>query len=129
MAGKVIGTHQGLHLFTVGQRRGINCPAAQPYYVVKLDTERNRLIVGSKEDLLTAECKITDINWIGETPASPMEVFTRVRYRSREVASTVVPQDEHTAIVRFKTPQAAVTPGQGAVFYNGEEILGGGWIA
>jgi tRNA-uridine 2-sulfurtransferase len=128
MAGKVIGTHQGLHLFTVGQRRGINCPAAQPYYVVRLDAVRNRLIVGSKEDLLTSECNITDINWIGKAPTSPVEVFTRVRYRSREVASTVVPQDEHTAIVSFKTPQAAVTPGQGAVFYNGEEILGGGWI-
>ena len=128
MTGKVIGNHRGLHLFTVGQRRGINCPAAQPYYVVKLDTERNRLIVGSKKDLLTTECKITDINWIGETPGSPVEVFTRVRYRSQEVASTVIPQDERTAIVRFKAPQAAVTPGQGAVFYNGEEILGGGWI-
>jgi len=129
MEGKVIGTHQGLHLFTVGQRRGINCPAAQPYYVVRLDSERNRLIVGSKEDLLTEACKITDINWIGEAPSLPVEVFTRVRYRSQEVASTVVPLDERTAVVRFKTPQPAVTPGQGAVFYDGDEILGGGWIS
>jgi len=128
-AGKVIGNHQGLHLFTVGQRRGINCPAAEPYYVVRLDTERNRLIVGSKIDLLTSSCKVTDINWIAEKPPGPLEVRTRVRYRSKEVPSTVFPQDDHKAIVQFKAPQAAVTPGQGAVFYLDDEILGGGWIA
>jgi tRNA-uridine 2-sulfurtransferase len=128
MSGRVIGNHKGLHLFTVGQRRGINCPAAEPYYVVRLDTGRNRLIVGSKNDLLTSECKITDINWIADEPSSPVEVFTRVRYRSQEVPATVTPQDEHQAIVRFKTCQSAVTPGQAAVFYQDDEILGGGWI-
>ena len=127
-AGRVIGNHQGLHLFTVGQRRGINCPAAEPYYVVRLDTERNRLIVGSKNDLLTRSCTVIDINWIAEEPPGPLEVRTRVRYRSKEVPSTVFPQDNHKAIVRFKAPQSAVTPGQGAVFYKDDEILGGGWI-
>jgi tRNA-specific 2-thiouridylase len=129
MHGKVIGKHKGLHLFTIGQRRGINCPAAEPYYVVRLDTERNRLIVGSKNNLLRSECKVTDINWIDIEPGSPGDVYTRVRYRSEEVPSAVFLQDEHTAIVRFKTPQSAVTPGQGAVFYQGDEILGGGWIS
>jgi tRNA-specific 2-thiouridylase len=129
MAGKIIGNHYGLHLFTVGQRRGINCPAAEPYYVVRLDTGRNRLIVGSKNDLLTLECKITDINWIEGEPDSPVDVYTRVRYRSKEVPSTVFPQNGHEAIVRFKTPQSAVTPGQAAVFYKDDEILGGGWIS
>ena len=128
-AGKVIGNHQGLHAYTVGQRRGINCPAAQPYYVVRLDVERNRLIVGSKNDLLTSSCAVTNINWIVEEPPGPLEVHTRVRYRSKEVPSTVFPQDGNKATVRFKTPQSAVTPGQGAVFYKGDEILGGGWIA
>jgi tRNA-specific 2-thiouridylase len=128
MNGRVIGEHRGLHQFTIGQRRGINCPAAEPYYVVRLDAERNRLIVGAKEDLLSAECRVIDINWIGEVPTSPIEIATRVRYRSREVASTLIPRDNYTAIVKFKTPQAAVTPGQGAVFYRGDEILGGGWI-
>ena len=129
MQGKVIGKHKGLHLFTIGQRRGINCPAAEPYYVVRLDTERNRLIVGSKNNLLRTECKITDVNWIDVEPGSPVDVYTRVRYHSKEVPSAVFPQDEHTAIVRFKRPQSAVTPGQGAVFYQGDEILGGGWIS
>jgi tRNA-specific 2-thiouridylase len=128
VSGQVIGEHQGLHLFTIGQRRGINCPAAEPYYVVRLDADRNRLIVGAKNDLLSAACRVSDINWIGEKPGTPMEIHTRVRYRSPEVASTVTPQENHTAIVRFKAPQPAVTPGQGAVFYRGDEILGGGWI-
>jgi tRNA-specific 2-thiouridylase len=126
--GQVIGEHRGLHLFTIGQRRGINCPAAEPYYVVRLDAAGNRLIVGSKNDLLSTECRVTDINWIGEEPIVPMEIHTRVRYRTQEVASTVIPQDNHTAIVKFKIPQPAVSPGQGAVFYRGDEVLGAGWI-
>ena len=126
--GQVIGEHRGLHLFTIGQRRGINCPAAEPYYVVRLDAERSRLIVGSKDDLLSAECRVTGINWIGEKPVTPLECHTRVRYRSQEVAATVFPEDRNTAVVLFKEPQASITPGQGAVFYRGDEVLGGGWI-
>jgi tRNA-specific 2-thiouridylase len=128
MCGKVIGQHNGLHLFTIGQRRGINCPAAEPYYVIRLDIDRNRLIVGSKKDLLTSDFNITEINWIGEAPDSPTGLHVRMRYRSQEVAATVVPLDSNTAQVRFKEPQPSVTPGQGAVFYRGEEILGGGFI-
>ena len=129
LKGRVIGEHQGLHKFTIGQRRGINCPASKPYYVIRLDADRNRLIVGSKDDLLAAECRVTDINWISEVPQTPVEIRTRVRYRSKEVASTLIPLDKNTATVKFESPQSAVTPGQGAVFYRGEEILGGGWIS
>jgi len=125
---QVIGQHNGLHLFTIGQRRGINCPAAEPYYVTRLDIKRNRLVVGTKKDLLSSECRVVEINWIGDAPESPLELHTRVRYRSQEVAATVIPGNRNTAVVRFKEPQAAVTPGQGAVFYRGDEILGGGWI-
>jgi len=128
VSGQVIGEHRGLHLFTLGQRRGINCPAAEPYYVVRLDAERNRLVVGSKNDLLSAGCRVTDINWIIEQPDTALEIHTRVRYRSQEVASTVIPRDNRTALVKFKIPQSAVTPGQGAVFYRGDEVIGGGWI-
>jgi tRNA-specific 2-thiouridylase len=128
MNGQIIGKHHGLHRYTVGQRRGINCPAAEPYYVIRMDTMSNRLTVGAKKDLASTGCKVVDINWIGKSPREPISVFTRVRYRSREVAATVLPQDEFNAIVRFKDPQMAVTPGQGAVFYQGDEILGGGWI-
>lgn len=128
MNGQIIGKHNGLHRYTIGQRRGINCPAAEPYYVIRLDTMSNRLIVGTKKDLASEECKVVDINWIGNTPGEPIDVFTRVRYRSQAVASKVLPQNKCTAIVRFNNPQMAVAPGQGAVFYQGEEILGGGWI-
>jgi len=127
--GQVIGEHSGLHLFTIGQRRGINCPAPKPYYVIRLDPDRNRLTVGAKKDLLSSECKVVEINWIGQEPTLPMDVHTRVRYRSKEAASMVFPQGKSTAIVRFKCPQTAVSPGQGAVFYRGNEILGGGWIS
>ena len=129
LKGQVIGEHKGLHLFTIGQRRGIDCPAPEPYYVIRLDTERNRITVGAKKDLLSTECKVVEINWIGKEPNIPMDLHTRVRYRSKEAESTVLPQGKSTAIVRFKKPQTAVTPGQGAVFYQGNEILGGGWIS
>ena len=129
LQGNVIGRHKGLHLFTIGQRRGINCPAAEPYYVVRLDVKRNCLVVGNKQDLLSSGCRVIDINWIGEAPDDPQELHIRVRYRSREVPATVIPDDQNAATVRFKEPQAAVTPGQGAVFYRGDEVLGGGWIA
>lgn len=128
VTGQIIGKHQGLHLYTIGQRRGINCPAAEPYYVIRLDTARNRLVVGAKEHLASSECKVVDINWIGKAPQAPLSVRTRVRYRSKEVASIVTPRNENTAVVRFENPQSAVTPGQGAVFYRKNEILGGGWI-
>ena len=129
MNGKVVGQHYGLHLFTIGQRRGINCPAAEPYYVIRLDIKRNRLVVGTKKDLFSSECKVVEITWTGDPPESPLELHTRVRYRSQEVAATVIPVDRNTAVVRFKDPQPAITPGQGAVFYRGDEILGGGWIS
>jgi len=129
MSGQVVGQHNGLHLFTVGQRRGIDCPAARPYYVIRLDIKRNRLVVGTRNDLFSLECKVDEINWIGDAPASALELHTRVRYRSQEVPATVVPGDRNTAVVRFKEPQAAITPGQAAVFYRGDEILGGGWIS
>ncbi|MFC1812953.1 tRNA 2-thiouridine(34) synthase MnmA [Thermodesulfobacteriota bacterium] len=126
--GDILGEHQGLHLFTIGQRRGINCPAAEPYYVVRIDKTKNRLVVGYKKDLLSSECRIVNINWIIQKPDSPIKVQTRVRYRHIAAPSTLIPVDAGTAVVRFKTPQSALTPGQGAVFYRDDEVLGGGWI-
>jgi tRNA-specific 2-thiouridylase len=128
MGGTIIGEHPGLHAFTIGQRRGINCPAAKPYYVVRRDIGRNRLVVGAKKDLLAAECRLVRINWIAPPPQGPIRVHTRLRYRTREIPSTLTPTQELTALVTFDTPQAAVSPGQTAVVYDGEEILGGGFI-
>lgn len=128
-AGNLIGEHPGLHAFTIGQRRGINCPAAEPYYVVRRDIGRNRLVVGTKKDLLAVECRVAQINWIAPPPRGPIRVHTRLRYRTREVLSTLTPADEQAAVVTFDTLQTAVTPGQTAAFYDGEEVLGAGFIA
>ena len=126
--GRILGRHEGLHLFTVGQRRGINCPAAEPYYVLRLDAEHNRLVVGQKQDTLSAECRVERINWIQPAPSEPIRVRTRVRYRHKEAACTLITRPHNQAEVRFDTPQSAITPGQGAVFYIGEEVIGGGFI-
>jgi tRNA-specific 2-thiouridylase len=127
-AGRTIGVHKGLHRFTVGQRRGINCPGPKPYYVVRLDADRNRLVVGPREALFTGECPLSGVRWTTRPPRGPMRVFARIRYRSREVPATVVPTRDGEALLRFDRPQAAVTPGQAAVFYRETEVLGAGWI-
>jgi tRNA-specific 2-thiouridylase len=127
-SGNVIGEHKGLHLFTIGQRRGINCPASEPYYVVEIDMKKNRLVVGFKRELFRMECRVETINWIHGTPAVPIAVNTRVRYRHRAAPSQVIPLDKQTALVQFEMPQEAVTPGQGAVFYRNDEVIGAGWI-
>lgn len=130
--GSIIGTHNGLHLFTVGQRRGINCPGPQPYYVVSIDTPNNSLIVGFKDDLLTGQCRVEDINWINKPElldaGKQMCVHVRLRYRHEPVKALVCPKDNNTVKLEFETPQSAVSPGQGAVFYNNDEVLGSGWI-
>lgn len=126
--GNIIGRHAGLHLFTIGQRRGISCPAGEPYYVIDMDAPGNSLIVGFKRDTLTDTCVVEDINWIRFQPATDLDVKTRVRYRHRAVPSRLDILGKKRALVRFHTPQSAVAPGQGAVFYNGEEVLGGGFI-
>lgn len=128
LSGNSIGRHNGLHQFTIGQRRGINCPAPEPYYVIQLDPTHNRLVVGSKSDLLTTTCNVVDINWINAAPAEPIPVLTRIRYRHKEVASKLYPIDQHSAEIRFESPIASITPGQGAVFYRDDEVLGGGFI-
>ncbi len=127
--GRVLGRHSGLHRFTVGQRRGINCPAAQPYYVIRLEPLFRRLIVGRKEDLVAGECRVTDINWIEDAPAGPVEIDVRLRYRHSAVPAILTPEHGgRHAHLRFLHPQSAVTPGQGAVWYVGETLWGGGFI-
>jgi tRNA-specific 2-thiouridylase len=126
--GHKLGVHNGLHRFTIGQRRGINCPADQPYYVLELDTRRNRLVVGRKSQTFVSECRVAAINWIRSRPEGPLGVRTRVRYRHRAADSILYPEDRDRVRVVFDRRQSAVTPGQGAVFYCGEEVIGGGFI-
>ncbi|MBR9985463.1 MAG: tRNA 2-thiouridine(34) synthase MnmA [Desulfosarcina sp.] len=128
-AGHRVGTHSGLHRYTVGQRRGIDCPASEAYYVVRIDARRNRLVVGFKDELAVDSCRVSAVNWIAGVPDGPVQADTRIRYRHKAVPATVSPVGHDGAVVRFDQPQDAVTPGQGAVFYRGDEVLGGGWIA
>jgi tRNA-specific 2-thiouridylase len=126
--GNPIGRHSGLHQYTIGQRRGINCPASEPYYVVRLEPERNCLIVGFQHHLKTNWFRVSHINWIARQPSTPCNIEVRIRYRHQAVEARLYPVDNTGAKVVFKAPQSAVSPGQGAVFYHGDEVLGGGWI-
>lgn len=137
--GTCIGRHQGLHRYTIGQRRGINCPAGEAYYVLRLDVAQNRLVVGTKDQLTAPGCRVEAINWIvnpwmtgpwiADLPETGFQVSVRIRYRHQAVGATIVLTGSRSADIWFEAPQAAVTPGQGAVFYRDDEVLGGGWIA
>ena len=127
--GTVIGRHEGLHRYTVGQRRGLGFAAGRPVYVVALDRAANRLVVGDNDELFTSICEVHGVNWISiACPAGPVRAQVKVRHRHQAAAATVEPLEATTARIRFDEPQRAITPGQGAVFYSGDLVLGGGWI-
>lgn len=125
---KPIGRHDGLHRYTIGQRRGIGCPASEPYYVVRIDAEENRLVVGFKDALYARQCFIIGVNWISAKPDAPIPVQTKIRYRHRAAASVLVPLTNDTALIRFDRSEPAVTPGQAAVCYQEDRVIAGGWI-
>jgi tRNA-specific 2-thiouridylase len=127
-SGHRLGTHPGLHHFTIGQRRGINCPASRPYYVKEIDPSANRLVVAFEEGLYRSWMRVTAINWITKAPVIPLRLAVRLRYRHRPVGAMLESLSDSAATVRFDEPQRAITPGQGAVFYHGDRVLGGGWI-
>ena len=126
--GNVLGTHTGLHQFTVGQRRGINCPASAPYYVKTIDINNNRLVVCFKEHLSANKMIVDDMVWHTDPGLiSKEKVTTKIRYSHKGAVSAVTP-DGQKAVVIFDSPQHAVTPGQGAVFYQENRVLGSGII-
>ncbi|MGA8035787.1 MAG: tRNA 2-thiouridine(34) synthase MnmA [Candidatus Acidiferrales bacterium] len=128
-SGEVLGCHNGLHRFTVGQRKGLGLSIGQPLYVVALDRAQNRLVVGEDAELRTTSCEVRDINWISyATLDSPIEAMVRVRNRHEPARAQIVPLNSTTACITFADPQRAITPGQAAVFYAHDEVLGGGWI-
>ncbi len=127
--GRVLGYHNGIHLFTIGQRRGIKIPAPHPYYVVDIDAQNNRVIVGSQQDLISEELKVRGCNWIMfKDPPEKLDVIAKIRYNHAGAPATVFARKDGTAIVRFHTPQRAITPGQACVFYKEDIVVGGGWI-
>lgn len=128
-AGRVIGRHEGIHRYTIGQRRGLGIADERPLYVISLNAETNRVTAGSSEELLSSEFTAAGVNWIAfDTPNEPVRADVRVRYRHTAAAATITPSPDARARILFDEPQRAVTPGQATVFYRGDEVVGGGWI-
>ena len=128
MDGNVLGYHKGIIHYTVGQRRGLGISSTEPLYVCGIDKENNAIILGRRQDLFKKETDVTDINWIsGEVPSFPVCCKVKIRYRHSEQPATVMP-DGNGAHIVFDEPQRAITPGQSAVFYDGDTVLGGGTI-
>lgn len=128
--GKVLGEHAGTHHFTVGQRRGLRIAAAEPLYVIATEPATQRVIVGRNPDLLRPSLKARDINWLSiAPPKSPIRAQVKIRNRHIAAEALLVPAGLESEIeVQFDEPQRAITPGQAAVFYDGDLVLGGGWI-
>ncbi|MEK6406024.1 MAG: tRNA 2-thiouridine(34) synthase MnmA [Acidobacteriota bacterium] len=127
--GKVIGEHAGLHRFTIGQRRGIGIASNEPLYVVKIDVPRNQLVVGRRSELYGKSLSAKGVNWIAIAPPDrPLRANVRIRYRSNDAAATIMPTETGRVRVEFDEPQAAITPGQATIFYDGDAVVGGGWI-
>ncbi|PYK64236.1 MAG: tRNA 2-thiouridine(34) synthase MnmA, partial [Verrucomicrobia bacterium] len=133
--GKFIGHHDGIELFTIGQRKGLPGGSIRPRYVVHLDPETNRVIVGDADDLAVDEFEIDRVNWHpvagidkpGLRP-TPLTATVKIRYNHPGAAATIVPLEDNRARIHLREPQRAVTPGQAAVIYDRDIVLGGGWI-
>jgi tRNA-specific 2-thiouridylase len=126
---KIIGTHKGLFNFTIGQRRGINCPSSEPYYVKKIDTANNTLTVCFKNKLFTKRLRVTSLNWIKNDIKFPMNVTTKIRYNQNQSPSILTKSDNNNIMnVIFEKEQFAITPGQTAVFYDNDVVIGSGII-
>jgi tRNA-specific 2-thiouridylase len=126
--GNVLGRHRGLEHYTVGQRQGLVVSAPAPYYVLEMVPELNQVVVGYKEELLAAAVEVEDINWLIPAPTEPLRAEVRIRYRHPGVGCLISPSNDTKVRVSLDHPQTAVTPGQAAVFYQDERVLGGGWI-
>ena len=127
--GRQVGSHNGVHRFTVGQRKGLGLSTSVPLYVLKIDAADNALTVGPRPALERTSLTASSVNWItGTPPRSTCPVTARIRHRHPDATVTVEPLPGDRAAVVFEEPQSAVAPGQAVVFYDGDTVLGGGWI-
>ena len=127
--GNVLGTHRGVIHYTIGQRKGLGIAAGEPLYVCRICPQSNTVVLGRNEDLFSTEADAMDFNWIsGESLKQAIRCKVKIRYRQAEQWATVTPCDEHDVHISFDDPQRAVTPGQAAVLYDGDIVLGGGTI-
>jgi tRNA-specific 2-thiouridylase len=128
--GKLLGEHAGVHHFTIGQRRGLGIAAREPLYVIATVPSEQRVVVGRNEDLLRSDMQVSGVNWISiGAPIEPVRAQVKIRNKHVAAPAWLIPAaDAEHVEVRFDDPQRAITPGQGAVFYDGDLVLGGGWI-
>ncbi len=127
--GNIIGQHQGITFYTIGQRRGLGISAAEPLYVSSIEPERNALIVGTMQELYRNKLIVCNLNWIAiEGLEQAIEVKAKIRSLHTEAEAVIFPLEKDKVYVRFKEPQMAITPGQAVVFYNGNTVVGGGTI-
>jgi tRNA-specific 2-thiouridylase len=128
--GRILGAHEGVHHYTVGQRRGLNIAVGEPLYVIATDPATQRVIVGRNEELRKQRMTVASVNWIGFSAlTAPVRATIKIRNKHTAAAATLYPsRDPERVEARFDEPQRAVTPGQAAVFYDGDLVLGGGWI-
>jgi len=128
--GRVLGEHEGVHHFTVGQRKGLGIAIGEPLYVIATEPARQRVIVGRSEELLRGAFTAKEVNWFPwEKLDQPVQARVKIRNKHEAAAATLSPASDPTRVeVRFEQAQRAVTPGQAAVFYDGDFVVGGGWI-
>jgi tRNA-uridine 2-sulfurtransferase len=127
--GEVIGRHNGVHNFTIGQRKGLGFAAGKPLYVLSIDPEKNRVFVGEDEALRKQTFEVEDVNWVSiKRPRGPIRATVKIRHKHEPAPATVAAFDDTRARITFDAPQRAITPGQAAVFYDGARVLAGAWI-
>jgi tRNA-uridine 2-sulfurtransferase len=128
-SGEIIGRHDGVHNFTIGQRKGLGFAAGKPLYVLSIDPHKNRVVVGEDDVLRKTTCYVEGLNWISTAPAeTPVRAFVKIRHKHEPAPACVEALVADRARITFDSPQRAITPGQAAVFYDGDRVLGGGWI-
>ncbi|NWG12356.1 MAG: tRNA 2-thiouridine(34) synthase MnmA [Acidobacteria bacterium] len=130
VSGRVRGTHGGIYRYTIGQRRGLGIANPKPLYVVALDPDQQRVVVGERRELARKECRVVRPNWISfDTLSRPLRISAKIRSRHAEAPGFIEPLPDGSVRVIFDEPQQAVTPGQACVFYQGDAVVGGGWIS
>ncbi len=128
-SGEVLGQHSGIHHYTIGQRKGLGIAYSEPLYVIGLDAVMNRVVVGVKDDAFQDECSVSRVNWVSIAPiTAPIKAEVQIRYRSLPSPATIIPLSDDAVKIVFDEPQMSITPGQAAVWYDGEVLLGGGII-
>ncbi len=128
LTGRVLGTHRGIIHYTIGQRKGLNIAFGTPKYVYRIIPERNEVVLADNEELYDDTVHVTDFNWINGPPKGEFRCSVKIRYRQCEQPALIIPEGDRAVTIKLESPQRAVTPGQAAVLYAGDTVLGGGTI-